>query len=235
MHKIVQLNIVYFFLENVRIFLIWKWHCFRYRFSWLLPEPWWQHVHIFKLWYLWFVICFQIKFFRTFEIHCYRVSWTPNLNTFTWRKTRSNDKWNGKYMNGFSIAILYTKWATQGKIQTNKRTSSDVLLMEYMQSQGHLVNSNTLRTISSPVGICDAKSSTLATFSAIWRFLAVSFPFCIGGTRAAAAAHSTVMAVQQKSNHKLNINSQTQHSTLKMDKHFAWMIQNSTQQSPYTI
>lgn len=29
----------------------------------------------------------------------------------------------------------------------------------------------------------------------MWRFLAVSFPFCIDGTRAAAAAHSTVIAV----------------------------------------
>lgn len=35
----------------------------------------------------------------------------------------------------------------------------------------------------------------MTAFSAMWRLLAVSFPFCIGGTRAAAAAHSTVIAV----------------------------------------
>lgn len=60
------------------------------------------------------------------------------------------------------------------------------------------MNSNTLRTISSPVGICHIKSSTLTAFSAMWRLLAVSSPFCIGGTRAAAAAHSAVIAVSRE-------------------------------------
>jgi len=63
--------------------------------------------------------------------------------------------------------------------------------------QGHLVNSNTLRTMSIPVGICHNNRTTLIAFNAMWRFLAVSFPFCIAGTRASAAAPNTVMAVLQ--------------------------------------
>ena len=68
--------------------------------------------------------------------------------------------------------------------------------------QGQLVNSNTLNTISIPVGICHMKSSTFSPFNAMWRFLAVSFPFCIAGTRAAAAAHNAVIAAQGKANQK---------------------------------
>lgn len=63
--------------------------------------------------------------------------------------------------------------------------------------QGHFVNSNTLSTISSPVGICHTKSKTFTVFNAMWRFLAVSLPFCIGGTRAAASAHKTVIPVRK--------------------------------------
>lgn len=64
--------------------------------------------------------------------------------------------------------------------------------------QGHLVNSNTFKTISHPVGICHMKSRTFITFNVICRFLAVSLPFCIAGVRAAAAAHRTVIAVDKK-------------------------------------
>lgn len=60
-------------------------------------------------------------------------------------------------------------------------------------NQGHWVNSNTLRTISNPVGICHMNSNTFSAFNTICRFLAVSFPFCIAGTRAAANAHKTVI------------------------------------------
>ena len=42
---------------------------------------------------------------------------------------------------------------------------------------------------------CQAKSNTLTVFNAIWALRAVSFPFCIEGTNAAARAHSTVMAI----------------------------------------
>lgn len=56
------------------------------------------------------------------------------------------------------------------------------------------MNSNTLRTISNPVGICHINNSTFSAFNAICRFLAVSFPFCMAGTSAAAAAHKTVIA-----------------------------------------
>ena len=66
--------------------------------------------------------------------------------------------------------------------------------------QGHLVNSNTFRSISHPVGICHRKSRTFIVFNAMWRLLAVSLPFCIAGARAAAAAHSTVIAVDNKEN-----------------------------------
>jgi hypothetical protein len=59
---------------------------------------------------------------------------------------------------------------------------------------GHVVNSKTFPTISRPVGICQMKSRTLRPFSAMCRFLAVSLPFCIAGTSAAAPAQSTVMA-----------------------------------------
>lgn len=66
--------------------------------------------------------------------------------------------------------------------------------------QGQDVNSNTLPTISRPVGIWETKSSTLATFRAMCAVLAVSLPFCIAGTSAAAAAHRTVMTAQYKTN-----------------------------------
>ena len=61
-------------------------------------------------------------------------------------------------------------------------------------AQGQLVNSNTLYTMSSPVGTCQAKSARLMQLSAMWALRAVSLPFCICGTSAAARAHSTVMA-----------------------------------------
>uniref|UniRef100_A0A0A9GD70 Uncharacterized protein n=1 Tax=Arundo donax TaxID=35708 RepID=A0A0A9GD70_ARUDO len=67
-----------------------------------------------------------------------------------------------------------------------------------MAAHGQVVNSKTLPTISSPVGICQMKSRTLSALSAMCRFLAVSFPFCIAGTSAAAPAHSTVMATPAK-------------------------------------
>ena len=63
----------------------------------------------------------------------------------------------------------------------------------FQLNQGHLVNSNTLKTISIPVGICHINNNTLTAFNAICRLLAVSFPFCIAGTSAAANAHKTVI------------------------------------------
>ena len=63
--------------------------------------------------------------------------------------------------------------------------------------QGNLVNSKTFNTISQPVGICQAKSKRLTVLKAMWRLRAVSFPFCMGGTRAAARAHSTVIPAKK--------------------------------------
>lgn len=70
---------------------------------------------------------------------------------------------------------------------------------------GHFVNSNTLKTISIPVGICQMNRMTFKVFKAMCRLLAVSFPFCIAGTRDAAAAHNTVIAASQKDIHYLLI------------------------------
>lgn len=41
------------------------------------------------------------------------------------------------------------------------------------------------------------KRSTFTAFKAMWRLLAVSLPFCIAGTRAAANAHRTVIPAGQ--------------------------------------
>lgn len=59
--------------------------------------------------------------------------------------------------------------------------------------QGHFVNSNTFSKMSNPVGSCDTNRSTFNVFNAMWRLLAVSLPLCIGGTKAAASAHNTVI------------------------------------------
>ena len=71
------------------------------------------------------------------------------------------------------------------------------------KDHGHVVNWNTFNTISQPVGICQMKRRTFNAFKAIWRLLAVSLPFCIAGTRAAARAHRTVIPVTGKSNELL--------------------------------
>lgn len=63
-----------------------------------------------------------------------------------------------------------------------------------VSAQGQLVNWITFCTISQPVGICHAKSSTLTELRAMWAERAVLLPFCMAGTSAAASAHSTVMA-----------------------------------------
>ena len=40
------------------------------------------------------------------------------------------------------------------------------------------MNSNTLYTMSRPVGICQANSKTLMVLSAMWALRAFSLPFC---------------------------------------------------------
>lgn len=99
------------------------------------------------------------------------------FNTFKARWSNNNKKWNCRCYN----------WLKQWTLQWN-----------LSQVQGHLVNSNTLNRMSIPVGICNTKSRTLTAFKAMWRFLALSLPFCIAGTRAAAAAHSTVIPVHNQ-------------------------------------
>jgi hypothetical protein len=64
------------------------------------------------------------------------------------------------------------------------------------------VNSKTLSTISNPVGICHINKTTFKALNTICRFLAVSLPFCIAGTIAAANAHSTVIATKNKKLHQ---------------------------------
>lgn len=44
--------------------------------------------------------------------------------------------------------------------------------------QGQEVNSNTLPTISKPVGSCQANSAMLRVLRAMWALRAVSLPFC---------------------------------------------------------
>lgn len=62
-----------------------------------------------------------------------------------------------------------------------------------VHSQGQLVNSNTFPTISKPVGTCHKKRTTLRAFRPMCKLRALSSPFCIAGTSAAAKAHRTVM------------------------------------------
>ena len=64
--------------------------------------------------------------------------------------------------------------------------------------QGHWVNSNTFHTMSRPVGTCQMKSPRLIALRAMWADRAVSFPFCMLGTRAAAAAQRPTMAAPAK-------------------------------------
>lgn len=64
--------------------------------------------------------------------------------------------------------------------------------------QGHFVNSNTLPTISRPVGICHAKRPRLTMLSAMCALRAASLFFCICGTSAAAAAHSTTTGANRE-------------------------------------
>ena len=93
----------------------------------------------------------------------------------------------------WTTCIISLKFTT--KNTTKQSTSSRSISYTVDVNQGHLVNSSTLKTISIPVGICHINSRIFNAFKAMWRFLAVSLPFCIAGTRAAASAHSTVMAV----------------------------------------
>lgn len=58
---------------------------------------------------------------------------------------------------------------------------------------GHEVNWKTLSTISKPVGTCHANKAKLATFRAMCALRAFWSPFCMAGTRAAAAAQSPTM------------------------------------------
>ena len=105
---------------------------------------------------------------------------------------------------------------TQGSPKTKKLQESSQLQGVYIQ--GQLVNSKTLKTISIPVGICHTKSRTFNAFNAMWRFLAVSFPFCIAGTRAAAAAHSTVMAVHINYTSKIRIDIPQMHNSDELNE-----------------
>jgi hypothetical protein len=54
--------------------------------------------------------------------------------------------------------------------------------------QGQEVNSNTLYTMSRPVGICQANSATLMVLSAMWALRAFSLPFCGAGQRGGAGS-----------------------------------------------
>jgi hypothetical protein len=83
--------------------------------------------------------------------------------------------------------------------------SADTISEIQQMFHGHLVNSKTLSTISNPVGICHINKTTFKAFNAMCRFLAVSLPFCIAGTSAAANAHSTVIATKTRNYHQQKV------------------------------
>lgn len=60
-------------------------------------------------------------------------------------------------------------------------------------AHGRVVNWNTFATMSRPVGTCHKKRPILMALNPIWRLRAVSLPFCMEGTRAAAIAQSTTI------------------------------------------
>lgn len=113
--------------------------------------------------------------------HFHLIKRTRCINT---RLHKLGEKW----INVWEVCRQYK----QSKSNRKKRWKTHIVL------QGHVVNSNTLKTISMPVGICHMNRMTFNAFKAMCRLLAVSFPFCIAGTRDAAAAHNTVIAASQK-------------------------------------
>ena len=72
--------------------------------------------------------------------------------------------------------------------ELNEQRNLHTLNLNPKPPYGHDVNWNTFPTISSPVGICQVNKPRFTQFSAMCALLALSFPFCISGTKPAAIA-----------------------------------------------